>query len=240
MSYQNIYSIAIGYLASNNSALSNTIVINASGAALNSSNTNATYIKPIRYSTQTSNTLGYTTEGEVVDTGSSAGGALIPYEAGPPQLMLSEWPLSNAYIWYMCFYAPSTASYSKATVFFTPASTNGYSGTFGVAIYSSTSQERGDPSSLLGSGTTTYSSATVDKTFQTVNFSSSISLTADTLYWFAIAATNTSGLLQSGYHNDYNVAYDIVRYEINGFTGSFPSSAGTIYDGEYAYYCRLS
>ena len=70
-STQSDYSIAIGARAGETNQHANTIVINAQeDVALNTTNVSATYIKPIRIVTDvSSNILGYTDEGEIVDRG---------------------------------------------------------------------------------------------------------------------------------------------------------------------------
>ena len=71
-STQGTNSIAIGYNAGTQSQHQNTIIINASSTALNSSNTNACYISPIRNVTQaekfSSYLLIYNSSGEIVRT----------------------------------------------------------------------------------------------------------------------------------------------------------------------------
>jgi hypothetical protein len=67
---QGDYSIAIGKRAGYNDQNNYSIVLNATGVNLDTSNENTLYIKPIRVTSDiTSNLLGYTTEGEIIDRG---------------------------------------------------------------------------------------------------------------------------------------------------------------------------
>ncbi len=72
---QGLNAIAIGAYAGQTSQAANSIVLNASGVALDTSNTGF-YVNPVRYvSGGSSNVLGYNTStGEIFDTGSSGGG----------------------------------------------------------------------------------------------------------------------------------------------------------------------
>lgn len=68
--------VAIGYRAGETSQPANSIMLNASGASFNASNTGF-YVNPVRYvAGGSSNVLGYNTStGEIFDTGSSGSGA---------------------------------------------------------------------------------------------------------------------------------------------------------------------
>jgi hypothetical protein len=59
--------IAIGWNAGQSNQHDNTIVMNARTTALNTTRTDATYIKPVRPTTTVSNVLAYTSEGELID-----------------------------------------------------------------------------------------------------------------------------------------------------------------------------
>ena len=74
-SNQGSNAIAIGSYAGQTAQANNSIVLNASGVALNTSNTGF-YVNPVRYvAGGSSNVLGYNTStGEIFDTGSSGGG----------------------------------------------------------------------------------------------------------------------------------------------------------------------
>ena len=154
--------------------------------------------------------------------------------------MLSEWPLSDTYIWYVQFTCPSTANYKNLQFFCTLSSTPTYNGTLGVAIYSNSAGQPGAPNSLIASGTQTFTNADMDNRYVDILFSSAASLEANKLYWVAIAGDHNSGeLIYSGFHNDYHGAYGIVRYQTSGFSGSFPPTAGIGTTGEYAYWFRI-
>ena len=60
-------SIAIGWNAGQTNQHENTIVLNARTAALNTTRTDAMFVRPIRNTTAVSNVMAYTTEGEVID-----------------------------------------------------------------------------------------------------------------------------------------------------------------------------
>ena len=177
--------------------------------------------------------------------GGSGSAAVIAYEPYNPHIMLSEWPLSDAHIWYVQFFAPATGDYTHMTFFATNSSSNSYSGTIGVAIYTDIEGKPGEPGALIASGVPLpHSNANVDQQYITIPFSAAANLTAHTRYWAAIAADNTTGLVFSGFHNDYHGIYDIVKYQRSGFsTGNgFPSNAATgndLIDGEYAYWFRI-
>ena len=132
------------------------------------------------------------------------GNSALPYEPYNQNIMLSEWPLSNTYIWYVQFTCPSTANYKNLQFFCTPASTPTYNGTLGVAIYSNSVGQPGTPNSLIASGTQTFTNANMDYRYVDISFSSEASLEAHKLYWVAIAGTHNSGeLIYSGFHIFY-------------------------------------
>ena len=64
--------------------------------------------------------------------------------------MLSEWPLTDTYIWYVQFTCPSTANYNSLTFFTSYSSTPTYNGTLGVAIYSNLTGQPGTPGGTRG------------------------------------------------------------------------------------------
>ena len=126
--------------------------------------------------------------------------------------------------------------------FTTPTSYANYSGTLGVAIYSNTGSYAGSPNTLIGYGTLYFPNDNVDKKFHDVTFQSPVNLTANAFYWAAVAADNDKHeYLYSGFHNDYNGAYDIVKFQTSGFTtsGGFPATASSLKDGEYAFWFRI-
>ena len=78
--------------------------------------------------------------------------------------------------------------------------------------------------------------------FAIITFSSPATLTANTLYWVGLAAESASGeVIFSGFHNDYNGAYDMVKYQTSGFAAGegMPTTASANVDGEYAYWFRI-
>ena len=80
----------------------------------------------------------------------------------------------------------------------------------------------------------------MDNRYIDISFNSAAPLTADTLYWVAIAADSDPGeTLRAGFHNDYNNAYNIIRQQIGGFSGTFPDPANSTAGGDNAYWFRL-
>ena len=171
----------------------------------------------------------------------SGGSAVIPYEPYNANIILSEWALADNYIWYNQFIAPATGDYTHMTFFASNSSSNSYSGKLGGAIYTDTPGAPGQPGTKITSGYSAFSSSNIDKTYVTIPFDGSgANLTANTRYWVALAADNTSGLVFSGFHNDYNGIYDMVKFQAGGFTnGAFPSNSSSLIDGEYAYWFRI-
>ena len=176
-------------------------------------------------------------------TGSSDGsGGAIPYEPYNQNIMLSQWTMSDTWIHYVQFTCPSTANYTNLTFFTSQNSTTNYNGTAGVAIYSNTPGFPGTPNSRIAEGKFTFTSANMDLRYIDISFNSVAPLTADTLYWVAIAADHSLGhLLTSGFHNDYNSAYNFCRSQNSGFnsaTGFPPAASGTT-ASDNAYWFRI-
>jgi len=174
--------------------------------------------------------------------GDSSGNAAIPYEPYNQNIMLSQWTMSDTWIHYVQFTCPSTANYTNLTFFTSQNSTTNYNGTAGVAIYSNTPGFPGTPNSRIAEGKFTFTSANMDLRYIDISFNSVAPLTADTLYWVAIAADHGLGhLLTSGFHNDYNSAYNFCRSQNGGFnfaTGFTPAASGTT-ASDNAYWFRI-
>jgi hypothetical protein len=66
-------SIAIGYQAGMSTLADHAIVLNATGGAFDNATVSGFYVKPVRKSADTSNIMGYTSNGEIIDTGIVAG-----------------------------------------------------------------------------------------------------------------------------------------------------------------------
>jgi cytoskeletal protein CcmA (bactofilin family) len=178
--------------------------------------------------------------------GGGSGNFVLPYEPYNMNTMLSQWPLSpNSWVWYVQFTASCTGSYSHMRFFTTHASTSTYNGILGVAIYSDNPGQPGLPHNLIGQGKISLSNENMDLRYNDITFDAAVDLSANTRYWVAVAAVNNSGEeLFSGFHNDYNGGYNVVKYQKNGFTGTggfqaAAASGGTFYQGEYAYWFRI-
>ena len=168
----------------------------------------------------------------------------IPYEPWSAVTMLSEWSISNNYVWYQQFTASSTGGYQNMTLFATPSTTPTYIGTIGVAIYSDIPGNPGSPYQLLGQGTVFFNGTTdLDRSHITIPFVDEVNLTANTRYWVAIAGDHDPGEnLYSGFHNDYNGNYHLVKHQTSGFSSDegFPiESSSNLVNGEYAFWFRI-
>jgi len=78
---QGAYAIAIGANAGKTEQNDNTIILNATNSAKETSNASAFYVHPVRSATHESNVMGYTVEGEIIDTQvavSTLGGGSTP------------------------------------------------------------------------------------------------------------------------------------------------------------------
>ena len=115
-------------------------------------------------------------------------------------------------------------------------------GTLAVGIYTNTGNNPGSPNTRIASGTLSFSNADMDKKFIDITFTSPATLVANAFYWISISGEHDSGeLVYLGFHNDYNGAYDTVKYQTSGFSasGGLPSTTSSLIDGEYAYWFRL-
>jgi hypothetical protein len=85
-SNQGTQAVAVGYLAGQTNQHDNTVVLNASGSALNTEGTGRTYIKPLRVATVASNVMTYDqTTGEVMDSGGLFTNRLAVVSQQPPE-----------------------------------------------------------------------------------------------------------------------------------------------------------
>ena len=173
-------------------------------------------------------------EGPAVD-----GGGVLPYEPYNKNINLSEWPLTDNWIFYTQWTAPTSGNYTNIRFFTSQNSNDSYSGTLGLAIYSNnpSANNPGAPLTLIASGQETITSENVDRKIIDISLTTPAPLSANTLYWLAVAANNTSGLLFSGFHNDYNVANHSVKYQNSGFSSStFPTTANPTANSDYAFW----
>jgi hypothetical protein len=93
---QGDYATAVGYLAGQTSQHDNSIVLNASGSALNTEGTGRTYIKPLRVATVASNVMTYDqTTGEVMDSGGLFTNRLAVVSEQPPAALTYNTAISQ-------------------------------------------------------------------------------------------------------------------------------------------------
>ena len=174
---------------------------------------------------------------------------VIPYEPWNATIMQSEWMLNENYIYYQQFTAPSTGEYTGMTIFAVSFNCNTYDGVLGTAVYTdnATYFALGEPRELITQGNISLTVGTIGArgyVRHTIQFDDSAYLTANTIYWVAIASDSSSSAcrLESSNYDGYNPDYRLVKY-LNGFTASegFPTSLGEypVYPGEYAYWYRI-
>jgi hypothetical protein len=85
---QGVSAVAVGYLAGQTNQHDNTVVLNASGSALNTEGTGRTYIKPLRVATVASNVMTYDqTTGEVMDSGGLISNKFAIVSEQPPSAL---------------------------------------------------------------------------------------------------------------------------------------------------------
>ena len=69
-------------------------------------------------------------KGDTGDTGEQGppveGGGVMPYEPYNHHILLSEWPLTDKWVFYTQFIAPANGDYTNITFFTTPSSTPTY------------------------------------------------------------------------------------------------------------------
>jgi hypothetical protein len=177
--------------------------------------------------------------------GGGGGNFVLPYEPYNMNICLSEWSLTTSFIWYVQFIAPCTGTYTNMQFFTTHSSTPTYTGILGVAIYTNNPGQPGIPNAKIGEGKVSLSNANMDLSYNDITFDTAINLVANRFYWVAVAADNVPGeLLYSGFHNDYNSQYQVVKYQTGGFSGGggFPAiapSVGLFHQGEYSYWFRI-
>jgi hypothetical protein len=94
--FQGTQAVAVGYLAGQTNQHDNTVVINASGSALNTEGTGRTYIKPLRVATVASNVMTYDqTTGEVMDSGGLFTNRLAVVSEQPPAALTYNTAISQ-------------------------------------------------------------------------------------------------------------------------------------------------
>ena len=148
--------------------------------------------------------------------------AALPYEPYNLNVGLNQVNPGLNDVIYTQFIAPSTATYSKMTIFTTQDSTNSFSGHIGCAIFDDSSSSGGSstpgfPTNIIGDGTLIFTAANMDRRYVTITFDPPLPLVADTLYWAAVGYGNSADQLYFAYHVDYNQTFSLVVRQNNGF-----------------------
>ena len=173
--------------------------------------------------------------------------AMLPYEPWNQDIVTDVSPnadTSRNDIYFVQFRAPSTGYYTNATMLFgsPPIQVISTPHEFGMAIYDNSGNfpqttlidgaaNHGIPHKRLGQGMslgTWPPSGTVDNIFLDISFNSPIDLSANELYWFAVAWTAAGGgpypfwPVHASYDTSYNsvLRYDSVASGIDGYNGS--------------------
>jgi len=120
--------------------------------------------------------------------------------------------LREHYVYFQQFTAPSTGEYTGMTII--TVSTYGYSsecspysGVLGAALYAhSATYDAGAPRELIAQGTVSLDNVSANEYLRhTIQFDDSAHLTANTIYWVAMASDSPTGScrLESGYYGGY-------------------------------------
>ena len=149
---------------------------------------------------------------------------VIPYEPGSATLIQSKWSLIEHNVYFQQFTAPSTGEYTGMTIITVPfGPTYGwggiyyscsaeYSGVLGAALYAHNATydysqtTAGAPGELIAQGTVSLDNVSANAYLRhTIQFDDSAHLTANTIYWVAIASDSptSSWYLESGYYGGY-------------------------------------
>ena len=136
---------------------------------------------------------------------------VIPYEPGSETLIQSEWELIEHNVYFQQFTAPSTGEYTSMNI--VTVSTYGYgcspyNGVLGAAVYAhNATYYAGVPEELIAQGTVSLDNVSARNTYlrHTIQFDDSAHLTANAIYWVAIASDSptSSCSLESGYYGGY-------------------------------------
>jgi len=175
--------------------------------------------------------------------------AALPYEPYNLNVALDQVNPGTTDVVYIQFIAPSTANYSKMTVFTTQASSTNFGGHVGCAIFSNSNplNQPGTPDIKQGEGEVIFVAPTnMQRRYVTVTFDSPIPLVADTLYWAAIGYSTSlpggQGNLFFAFHVDYNVNFQLVQFGAVDFIppGGFTNSPNSITDSDWPLWFRIS
>jgi hypothetical protein len=168
----------------------------------------------------------------------SQSSGVIPYEPFNTTIMLSEFPMFDSYINFHQFHSPSTGQYNFMRIFTTPTSSNNYSGTLTALIYSDIPGNPGTPSlNPIAMGQVTFVDENLDLSYINIQFDTPVNLIANNRYWAALSVNNnTSSIICTGFHNDYQGIYNIVKYQTNS---NFEFQAQNLVQGEYAFWFRI-
>ena len=163
--------------------------------------------------------------------GDSSGNAAIPYEPWNLDVVLADTAATSTDVYYVQFFAPSTASYTQMTIYIGGNTANSYTGTIYTGIYSNTPGSPGLPGTLLAQGSSSISSSNIDKTYQTFDLSGGADLSANSLYWAAIGH-QSGDQLSIVEHIDYIPSTMVVLRQTAGIGGSgLPTTAAGVSTG---------
>ena len=161
------------------------------------------------------------------------GNTMIPYQPFSVQeLGSTEFALTNQWVYYLQFIAPTTGTYTQITTITSGQTGPGFVGSIGGALYADDGAGNpGAPKELLAWGKTTFNEAPMASKYVNIDlFSGGANLTANTKYWVAFAFDNELGdnteYITMPYPSDTTSSYKTGNYQNNGFTVSgFPDPA---------------
>jgi len=174
--------------------------------------------------------------------GGGSGNFVLPYEPYNLNTTLAEELMDTGEIFYMQFFAPCTGGYTNMQLFTTLTSSNSWSGTVGVAIYENFGDTPGEPDDRLGEGKATFTNVNMRNKHINISFNNAINLTANKLYWVAIAVDNDGGArIWTPWHVDYHSVFNVCQKQSSGFSsaGGFPSAASSLSPSDRPLWFRI-
>jgi len=182
--------------------------------------------------------------------------AALPYEPWNLDVGAQSVNATDKEIYYVQFIAPSTAQYTKMTIFVGLGTDDPYDGRVYGGIYENVPQlagvsGAGKPGNLITQGNLFTVSGTLPTTIRNKYIHIDLSggpLTANTLYWAAVGQNSTSVLppqqpfvFQLVEHQDYGTGSGIVLFENNGIVtpGTLPSIANATNTNQIPFWFRI-
>jgi hypothetical protein len=143
---QGLQAVAVGYSAGQTDQHDNSIVLNASGAALDTVGTGRTYIKPLRVATVASNVMTYDqTTGEVMDSGGLFTNRLAVVSEQPPSALTGATTVVDGHGRYKVTSSLEAGSYQAWKCFNkVSGNANGDAWSTGTGYYDSNGTHIGD------------------------------------------------------------------------------------------------